>query len=243
MLVPHFAKTSFADLELLVQEILTDEPDVFDVKYILNETNPQKSDFIIIFSCLSLMLKQRAQKHACVDGTWKLVHNNFVVLVFGFVDLNNHVHVTGVGIASSETTNVFKWIFEFFKSNRFTEGSWSPTEIMADNSRAISAAVLIVFPQAKRRNCYAHVIRACDTKMQELHFSADLRETTLSQIRELSRCPTETYFDLAAEALITEWSSAEYQSHKDFAIYFQRQYVELDKNWFAENGAGCRTDF
>src|SRR5688572_587764 len=81
ILIPHFASISFADLDLLVKQVLTDEPDIFDVKYILNESNPQKSDFIIIFSCLSLMVKQRAQKHACVDGTWKLVINNFVVLV------------------------------------------------------------------------------------------------------------------------------------------------------------------
>uniref|UniRef100_A0AC35GES6 Transposase n=1 Tax=Panagrolaimus sp. PS1159 TaxID=55785 RepID=A0AC35GES6_9BILA len=111
---------------------------------------------------------------------------------------------------------------------------------MAGNSRAISAAIAIVFPQAYRRNCYAHVIRAADSKMQQLHFTKELREQVTSQIRELSRCTSDNHFDLAAEALLEEWYSDE--SVREFAIYFRRQYVELDKNWFAKQGAGCRTD-
>uniref|UniRef100_A0A914YM44 SWIM-type domain-containing protein n=1 Tax=Panagrolaimus superbus TaxID=310955 RepID=A0A914YM44_9BILA len=241
-LLPHGGNLNFEDIQNLVKDILDDEPDIMDLKYIINEDEPSKTDFAIIFTCKSLLEKQRQQKHAMVDGTFKLIYKGFVVLVFGYSDKNRHVHVTGVAIVSSETTNVFRWLFEFFKSNKYSEGEWMPLEIMADNSRAISAAVAIVFPDATRRNCYSHVIMACKKKWRTLKFTKSESDDIKARIRQLALHSFEEDFDLAATALIDEWRSSQDERYIVFADYFYDQYVRLDKKWFAANGGGCRTD-
>uniref|UniRef100_A0A914NZS7 Uncharacterized protein n=1 Tax=Panagrolaimus davidi TaxID=227884 RepID=A0A914NZS7_9BILA len=95
-LIPNCGNLSFDELQKLVQNILNDEPNFMEFKYIIDEENPSKTDFAMIFTCESLLNKQRDQNHAMIDGTYKLIYKGFIVLVFGYSDVNRHVHPTGM---------------------------------------------------------------------------------------------------------------------------------------------------
>uniref|UniRef100_A0A914Q7R8 SWIM-type domain-containing protein n=1 Tax=Panagrolaimus davidi TaxID=227884 RepID=A0A914Q7R8_9BILA len=241
-MVPFCGDLSFDDVMKLVKDVLDDEPDLMEFKHIINEENPSKTDFGMIFTCLSLLEKQRGQNHAMVDGTFKLIYKGFVVLLIGYSDINRHVHVTGVAIVSSETTNAFRWLFEYFKSNEHFPEEWHPLEVMADNSKAISAAIAVVFPNAVRRNCFFHVLKACDCKFKELRLSNDEIKSIKAEIYKLALHAFVEHFDIAAAALVEEWRSSENENIVAFANYFFNQYCQINKLWYAANGGGCRTD-
>jgi hypothetical protein len=93
VLIPNGGNINFLDLERMVEE-LCDDPKIVDFKYLLN-ADPSKTQFSIIITCKSLMDGLREQKHGQIDGTFKLITKNFVVILFGYSDVNRHFHCTG----------------------------------------------------------------------------------------------------------------------------------------------------
>uniref|UniRef100_A0A914XWR8 MULE transposase domain-containing protein n=1 Tax=Panagrolaimus superbus TaxID=310955 RepID=A0A914XWR8_9BILA len=150
----------------MVTDMEEEQSQLVQFKCEINEEDPSKTHFAMIMTCKKLMDEQRSQKHINIDGTWKLIYKNFPVIVWGYSDINRHVHPTGVAIVSSETAQVFKWIFEFLKPFQLGDDDeeWIPLEVVADNSRAITAAINEVLLDVERRNCFAHLCMNVDKK-------------------------------------------------------------------------------
>jgi predicted nucleic acid-binding Zn finger protein len=127
------------------------------------------------------------------------------------------------------------------KQNQFYEDIWMPVEFLADNSKAISAALRIVFPTVYRKNCFAHVIMMADKKMRQYHLTDVEKAVVMEDIHELSNISEEKMFDIAASAVARKWlNDFESEEAMDFANYFAQQYFEKDKRWFAQNGTSYR---
>uniref|UniRef100_A0A914Z431 SWIM-type domain-containing protein n=1 Tax=Panagrolaimus superbus TaxID=310955 RepID=A0A914Z431_9BILA len=233
---------NFVDMENMVREIKETESEVVEFKYRIDEENPSKTDWEIIITCKQMLDDQRNQKHGNIDSTFKLIFGGFPVMVWGYSDINRHIHPTGVAIISSETIETYKWLFEFLKSNRFCNGEWIPAEFVADNAQCITTALREVFPEVHRRNCIAHIIRHIfDVKFGEYGIDKQTDgERIKNEILELANHAFENHFDIAGAALIAKWKASDHEGIVQFADYFDREYIQKNKFWYAANGQGIR---
>jgi hypothetical protein len=87
-------KLSFMDIDKMVERV-GGEPAIVDFKYKIDARNPKKTDFSIIITCQNLVDQLRSQNHFQIDGTHKLITDQFIVMIWGFSDKLHHFHPCG----------------------------------------------------------------------------------------------------------------------------------------------------
>lgn len=117
-----------------------------------------------------------------------------------------------------------------------------PREFLADNAAAITSALKQVFPNTVRKHCYSHVIMQIDRKLGEYGIHPAAKTKIKDDIRLLANASSLEHFEVLSKHYTNEWKEEFNEAVYDFTSYFLKQYVERDRNWFAANGHGVRTN-
>jgi len=85
-----------------------DEPYV--IAYQINTEN--KPSFRMCISTERLIRQMRFATHLCADGTYKLTHNNYPLIIPGSTDLAKQFHPFGLALCMNEEKSDFAFVFE-----------------------------------------------------------------------------------------------------------------------------------
>uniref|UniRef100_A0A914PHC3 SWIM-type domain-containing protein n=1 Tax=Panagrolaimus davidi TaxID=227884 RepID=A0A914PHC3_9BILA len=81
-----------------------------------------------------------------------------------------------------------------------------------------------------------------DLKFGELGISDIMKSSLRNDIYGLGSATCASHFKILSQYYYNKWMESNTQAVIDFAVYFKKQYMERDKNWFAANGVGVRTN-
>jgi hypothetical protein len=93
-----------------------------------------------------------------IDGTYKITHFGYPLLVYGVSDRCGHFHPVCFSIVSGETTDDFKHFYQgLINICEQLKLNFKPELLMQDAQKAARAAVLEYFKDVKILMCYFHV--------------------------------------------------------------------------------------
>lgn len=142
-------------------------PDEDDDPFVVNFScssprTPDEQKFFRIFYSTKRLLKHVLQsKTIHADGTYKILVQGFPVLVVGISDQDNHFHLGGIAITSSEASDDFKFLFDSLQHGVTSAAGvdLKPDNLVADAAVPITRGFELAFGQPfKRVNCFTHVI-------------------------------------------------------------------------------------
>lgn len=189
--------------------------------------------FRIALSTKTLFENAKNAKCLHVDATYKLVIGNFPLLVAGITDRNKRFHPLVLAFCYSETKDDYLFLLQSIKEGFAKFNIESPIFefFVADAAQAISSAFVsiketsnIFKETCKRGVCWAHVIRAIDSKIESLA-NNDFSLKSDIRICQLAICEQEFY---NAIALLKN----KHANYSVFLKYFQDNWIDKNMNWY-----------
>ncbi|CAH9129710.1 unnamed protein product [Cuscuta epithymum] len=159
------------------------------------------------------------------DTTYRT--NKYDMICGPFVGINHHTHTCmfGCGFLLNERIESFEWLFTtFLNSMDFVH----PKTIMTDQSSAMSAAIVKVFPSSRHRLCIWHIIENSKKRIRDLRND----EGFLALFDHvLKLCQTVAEFDHYWNRMVCEykcsdnpWLTKLYEMREKWCPAFSKQF-------------------
>lgn len=202
----------------------------YDMKLTRGKPNPHKLIpdkvvFTAVFSTKRLLKNAGNILHA--DGTYKLMSNNFPLLVFGSSDMARAFHTLAVAMTSNENTHAYEFSMRAIKQavEKFHNHQLKIDFLVADAFEAIANAYYEIWPDGKNVICWFHVHK----NVQERTRSSPHNDQILSDLGMLQRCPNEQSFNKLSSLFLSKWAPIE----ANFTEYFRNQWLQAShKKWY-----------
>ncbi len=136
--------------------------DAFVLNHQINIDDPQNARFHFVITSKILLSNARFVRngHICADGTYKLVWEDFNVLVVGSTDKSNTFHPFAIAGCTNETGSDYEYLFRSVKSGveKYENITFSPKKLVSDAAMSIFNGFKEVFGQDTTKNtCFYHV--------------------------------------------------------------------------------------
>lgn len=188
------------------------------------------NSFGFVLSTKRLLQNAVNQINVCADGTYKIVWQNFPMIIVGFVDRQNHFHVIAVCLVSNERTSEYRFVFTTIKKaiEKHTNTVFEPDVLISDAAPAIRNGFYETFESASQNViCYVHVLR--NLRKAPLK-NKDNRNAIISDVKVLHKSSSKREFENASRLFIMKWQK---NGESAFCDYFQSQWLQEDtQNWY-----------
>lgn len=206
-------------------------PDDIDEAFVLDHFHDAQDDaFAFVVSTRRLLQQCIGRQNLCADGTYKIVWNDFAIIVVGFLDRANHFHASALCLTARERTVEYKFVFDAMKNAVYElEGAdLCPNVVVSDAAPSIRNAFYSSFESAKQNViCYVHVQRNI-SKFK--YGSKENKELIMKDFITLQESATEDEFDNLSDLFLNKWLPSE----PEFCRYFEAEWLkEGTKNWYA----------
>lgn len=205
-------------------------PESVDDGFILGHMyNKDDDSFAFIVSTLRLLKNASNRKNICADGTYKIVWENFPLVVVGTVDRMRKFHMIALCLTSNERESEYAFVFETLtkaiKDHR--NFSFEPEILILDAAFSIRNAFYKSFASAKHNViCWSHVARHInDFKLEEPENKSKIQH----DIRVLQTSPNKERFDNACKLFLKKYET--FEPH--FCDYMRRTWFgNNSQNWY-----------
>lgn len=206
-------------------------PDDIDKAFVLDHFHDSKNDaFAFVVSTRRLLKQCAGRQNVCADGTYKIVWQDFVIIVVGFLDRANHFHVSALCLTARERTIEYQFVFNAMKDavQKLEQADLCPNVIVSDAAPSIRNAFYGSFESARQNViCYIHVQRNI-SKFK--YRSKENKELIMKDFIILQASASEEEFDKLSDLFLKKWSPSE----PEFTRYFEAEWLrESTKNWYA----------
>lgn len=198
--------------------------------------NPTRHSFHGVFSSQRLLRNVTMASVLHCDATYKLLWQNFPLLIIGVTDKCRSFHPVAFCLSSNETAKAFEFFFETLKIKVFEMYGANLLEILeylqSDAADAIKKAFNAVFPGKTMLTCWFHVKKNISKRpLCNPSSSASI----LQDIDCLQLCPNQLSFQKACRLFEQKWVKTE----AEFVEYFKNIWLcEKNMNWY-EGCAPC----
>ena len=240
LLKEHATIPEDLDEPFIMYQIKIDEQDNQEVfppgKFNIPIENESFRFFVTTRRLLSIASKS---KFIHADSTYKLIWNNFPVLVCGTSDMDKVFHPFGLAVCTSEKENDFQFMFESLQVGLESTGQPQlPTNgslsLIADAADAITNGFKAVFStdaDFKRRMCWFHMKKAVTNSLAMLADSV-LQNAMLRDIDVLQVATSEQQFNFASKLFIQKYSCNTNSHMKKFIKYFNNEWLHKHVGWY-----------
>eukprot|EP00477_Mikrocytos_mackini_P000772 GAHX01000828.1.p1 GENE.GAHX01000828.1~~GAHX01000828.1.p1 ORF type:complete len:597 (-),score=41.61 GAHX01000828.1:39-1829(-) len=191
--------------------------------------NLEGDKFNSIYSTNSLLNSLQNYENLCLDGTYKLTWQIFVVIIVGGLTHEGKFRLVSISLTNSETTNAYDFILSTLKAYcNDNVIQFSPNAIVSDGAASIKSAVRINFECIKHIICWAHVARNLNKKIPNVNI--EIKRRCYSDLNYLQKAPTKTIFDKAVNVFLRKYE--EYPFLDEFLRFFKNNYIDNNCNWW-----------
>lgn len=226
-------KLNSGSLEKWLQEcspLPDDENEPFIVNYELIYENNSEFDFRFMVTTKLLLQQAIESKNLHADATYKLIWQNFPVLMVGTTDLARKFHPIGVAVCKTEQQKDFNFIFSSTKQaiHNIFEADFEPEYLIADAASAIHNAAKGVWANILVIMCWFHMLKNVSDKVptflkqlcKQQEFLADLQKLQVSKSTEI--------FQIAVQLFMDKWR----KESAELVDYFENQWVLKNSGWY-----------
>lgn len=209
-------------------------PDDMDSAFVVDfdrSPSTEKMNKWFRFFVTTKRLLQNSVDAECIhaDGTYRVMMEQYPLIVIGTTDRAQSFHLIGLGISNHETVGDYEFMFEAVKNGmmRTLNRTIEPRCLISDFAPAIRNGFKKVFPKAAATiMCYAHV-RANATK--QIFKNQKNRPLVYSDLDHLHHLRTKQHFEIG-NALFQKkkWKQKEPDLFKAFKTSFLVNYP----NWY-----------
>lgn len=207
------------------------QPFIVDFNINIDDSNDDNNEFRFFVST-KLLLKNAVDADVWhTDGTYKLIWQNFPVLLVGMTDANRKFHLFGVCVSTHERTADFEFMFRAVKAAVLNIYSVEvkPRRLVADAAFAIQNGFELVFELLNAViMCWAHLRRAVSKKICEFIRDKKSQNQFLADLDKLQLAKSPTVFEKASELFIQKWKLIS----NDFMEYFVSEWIVKHPNWY-----------
>lgn len=190
--------------------------------------NKGDDSFAFVVSTLRLLENARNRKNVCADGTYKIVWEDFPMIIIGTIDRNRKFHMLGLCLTSNERESEYSFVFETFTkaAKKFVNVDFEPEILISDAAFAIRNAFYASFKSAKFNViCWSHVAR----HIEDFKFrNRDNKERILQDIRVVQTSPCKERFEHSCDLFLKEYEEIE----PEFCTYLRRTWFGNSQNWY-----------
>lgn len=212
-----------------------DDHEPFILDYVVSEIDEDPPRFIYMVTTKTLLTNATLlSDHIAIDATYKVVLQDFPLVLIGSNDKWNKYHPFGIALISSEKIQDYEFIFEKFK-NRFKDilqVDYDPNTLVADGSSSIRGAFESVFGVAKKKViCFFHMKKCVKDKLKPYEKSIKEKEQVtniLKDIQTLRNITDEDLFPVATSLFKKKWIGV----FPQFIEYFFTQWVQKMDGWY-----------
>jgi hypothetical protein len=206
--------------------------------------NAESFRFFVTTRRLLSIAKDAKFIHA--DSTYKLIWNDFPVLICGTSDKNKVFHPFGLSVCSSEKEHDYQFMFECLQvgleaTNQPKLPNNGSIALIADAADAITngfKGVFAISADFLRVMCWFHVKKAVDNKLAMLA-EKPLQDALLKDIDVLHLATSKEQFNVATKLFIEKYSSNQNVNMKQFLKYFQNEWLVKHPGWYEGYLEGC----
>lgn len=205
-------------------------PDDIDEAFVLNHFQNSTDDFFAFVASTKRLLQNSVGKqNICSDGTYSIVWQGFPIIDIGFIDRDNHYHLTALCLTRRERTVEYEFVFNAIQTavHKLFASEFCPNVLVSDAASSIRNAFYSSFESAKQNViCYIHVQRNI-SKFK--YRSMDNKESIMTDFKILQKAASKSEFDKATNLFFNvKWKPTE----PEFCTYFQSEWLQDD----TENG-------
>lgn len=179
-------------------------PDGLDDAFVLDfERSPpdEKTNKWFRFFVTTKRLLQTTVDAECMhaDGTYRVMVEQYPLIVIGVTDKAQSFHLIGLGITNHETDKDYEFMFNAVKKGmmRVLNRSIAPRFLVSDAAPAIRNGFTLVFPDAETTiMCFAHV--KMNARKAKYKNQAN-RSTVDKNITQLHLLPTKKQFEVGTK--------------------------------------------
>lgn len=208
----------------------TKVPDTIDEPFVVGWTYEKEDDsFAFVTSTRRLLTNAARQPNLSSDGTYKIMWQNFPVVVVGMIDRQKHFHVTGIVITSNERESEYKFAFETIRLGveRETKTTYKPEIVISDHAAAIRNGFFDVFGPSENVICSVHMFR--NLKKKSVYSSKENKQKIINDVYVLHSSPDAETFDRAVLLFLDKWQKTD----DKFCTYFKSTWLgETTRNWY-----------
>lgn len=207
------------------------ETQPFIVSYEMNYDGDTDDFRFFVSSKALLKLAMKSDEKLHTDGTYKLIWNEFPILIVGTTDLNRSFHPFGMAVCTSEKQHDFAFIFTSLKLgvSKISNVEYKPRVLIADGASAIGNAGREVFGDSlavvmcwfhMRKNVKDHVKVHIKNETTQHEFLHDLDVLQVSK--------TQKIFDAALGLFMHKWREVS----PELMNYFEKEWIQKNPNWY-----------
>lgn len=181
-----------------------------------------------VFSTLYLLNLFKSVEKLCIDSTYKLNWNEFLLTILGTIDRNKKFHPVAFACTTNETVDDYAFVFDAVKKKikECFSTNFEPSILISDAADAIRNGFYRIFPNATVDiMCFAHVLRNVDKRKFN---SKNNKKIIMDDIRKLQQAPDKSTFSFMSKLFCEEWTPVE----AEFVEYFKTQWLGVHCNWF-----------
>lgn len=206
-------------------------PDDIDQAFVLDHFHDSKDDaFAFVVSTRRLLQQSIGRLNVCADGTYKIVWQEFPIIVVGFLDRENHFHAIALCLTARERTIEYEFAFNAIKKavRKLEKADLCPNVVVSDAAPSIRNAFYSSFESAKQNViCYIHVQRNI-SKFK--YNSKENKEMIMNDFMVLQASATEEEFSKLSSLFLKKWLPSE----PEFCRYFEAEWLkDGTRNWYA----------
>lgn len=205
-------------------------PTEIDQAFMIGHTqSEQEKSFVFVMSTLRMLKHAHDRSIIVADGTYKLVWEDYPIMVLGTVDHANKFHMLAICVTTNERQSDYAFAFGAMRDAvlKHFNREMQPKILISDAAAAIKNGFCVAFPSADQNViCSVHVGR--NVKDQKFKDAANY-DKIKSDFQILQASPGKVTFDHVANLFVEKWKNSE----PDFSEYFQRIWLNRNSTWFA----------
>ena len=210
---------------------IPDEDDTVFVGHFEYKAFPNQ--FFRVFLTTKRLVKFSLEaKFILSDATYKLTYGNFPALTGGTTDRAKKFHPFGLALCNSEKEIDFAFFFKSIKqvAEQVYNKTIDPRIIIADNAEAIANGFEQVFVCEKRINCWAHVIRKIDGRLNV--FEDEFKKKIRADIFKIQTLSSELLFQDAVKLFDLKYRRYKNETLNSFLKYFDDEWIKKHPGWY-----------
>lgn len=171
-------------------------------------------------------------KNIHADSTYKIVIQNYPLLVVGCSDLGGHFHLLALMLSTHEKTEDYKALFKAVAQsvNTIFQKTVKPKVLIADAAPAINNGFKQAFDEIETTTimCWYHV--TFNAKKYAVSNQAN-REKIKDDLDKLHLCYNERVFEIGCRFFVEKWMETE----KNFIESFKKEFIDKNQNWYNDS--------
>lgn len=207
------------------------EPFVVNHEMLIDDTNEDKNELRFLVSSKRLIQNAINADIFQTDATYKLIWQNFPVLVFGFNDKNRRFHPTGVCVTSHERSADFEFFFRSLKTavTEIFNAQLKPSTLIADAADSIKNGFVEVFGDKKKLvMCWAHVRRNVSKNLSKYIRDKKKQAALMFDLDQLQLSRSPEILEKASQLFVKKWE----KESIEFVDYFTKEWLQQHRNWY-----------